>query len=276
MSLRFGVYGLVDEEQVEMLRSLGDHDSVERVYHEKTIAESMSCKGYALEDILDKDIDFIMSIGGDGTLLRLMQHTDLPALGVNTGTVGFLTNLEISDVDDALKKIDHGDHFIDERFKLDVMVKGEKIGECTNEVVVHSDKVAKLREMEIYYGDKLMDKFRADGLIIATPPGSTCYAMSAGGPIVNPNLDVFIVVPITPFDMATKPHVVPVDEPVIVKLKEEGKSGLVVLDGQEEHRIEKDDEVEARPSKNRAKLISFEDNFYDKIKEKLGSKSVFG
>ncbi|MFP3871723.1 MAG: NAD(+)/NADH kinase [Candidatus Natronoplasma sp.] len=275
MGLKIGVYGKADLDHIEEIRSLRTHPSIERVYYEEVIAEDLGCEGYPLNEMIEKEIDFIMSIGGDGTLLRLMQYTNLPALGVNTGTVGFLTNIEISEVDGALKKIDDGDHFIDERSKLDVMLNEEKIGECTNEVVIHSDKVAKLREMEVYYGSNLIDKFRADGVIIATPTGSTCYAMSAGGPIVNPKLDLFVIVPLSPFDMATKPHIVPTDEPVKVKLTEEDKAGLVVLDGQKTEPFSKKDELEIRPSDDRAKLISFEDNFYDKIKEKLVSKTVF-
>ncbi|MEF8873650.1 MAG: NAD(+)/NADH kinase [Candidatus Thermoplasmatota archaeon] len=275
MSLNFGVYGTLYKDHIEEIKSLKEHPSVDRVYFEETIAEDLEEEGHPLKDILEKDIDFIMSIGGDGTLLRLMQHTDLPALGVNTGTVGFLTNVEISEVDEALKKIENKEYFLDERFKLDVMLNGEKIGECTNEMVVHSDKVAKLREMEVYYGGNMIDKFRADGLIISTPTGSTCYAMSAGGPIVHPDLDLFVVAPLNPFDMATKPQVVPVEEPVRVKLIEEDKPGLIVLDGRKEHHIDRDDDVAVHPSDNRAKLISFKDNFYDKIKEKLVSKSVF-
>lgn len=275
MSLKIGVYGTIYKDHMDVIKSLKEHPNVEKAYFEETMAEDIEEKGYGLKDILDKDIDFVMSVGGDGTLLKLMQYTDLPALGVNTGTVGFLTNVEISEVDEALKNIEKGNFFLDERSKLDVMLNGEKIGECTNEVVVHSDKVAKLREIEVYYGDNMIDRFRADGLIVATPTGSTCYAMSAGGPIVNPRLDLFVVVPLNPFDMATKPHVVPVDEPVRIKLTEEDKAALIVLDGRGEHHVDRKDEIAVYPSETRAKLISFKDNFYDKIKQKLVSKTVF-
>lgn len=276
MSLRFAVYGRADDGHEDKICSLSEHRSVEEVYFEEKIAETLDLDGHPLEEILEIDIDFIMSIGGDGTLLRLMQYTDLPALGVNTGTVGFLTNIELPEVDSALDKIDSDDYFIDERLKLDVLLNGKKVGECTNEMVLFSDEIAKLREMVVHHGANLIDRFRADGVIVATPTGSTCYAMSAGGPIVNPRLEVFIVVPITPFDMATKPHVVPVDEPVKVELTGEDKSGLMVLDGKKEFKVDFKDEINVLPSQNRAKLISFEDNFYDKIKQKLVSKSVFG
>ncbi|MBS3816952.1 MAG: NAD(+)/NADH kinase [Candidatus Thermoplasmatota archaeon] len=272
MSLKFAVYGLLQEEYSEKISSLRSHPDVEEVYYETAMAEGISEEGYTLEELLKKDLDFIMTIGGDGTLLKLMQSSDVPALGVNTGTVGFLTSIEISEIDEALEKIERGDYFVDERFKLEVDLNGEKVGECTNEVVIHSDKIAKLREIETYYGENKIERFRADGLIVSTPTGSTCYAMSAGGPIVNPDLDVFVVVPISPFDIATKPHVVPTEKPMKVRLGEEEKACMVVLDGQEDFYIDHNDELEIHPSETRAKFIRFEDNFYDKIKEKLVSR----
>ncbi len=272
MSLKFAVYGLLPEEYAEKIDSLGSHPAVDEIYFENAMAEDLEVDGYSLDEILEKDIDFIMTIGGDGTLLRLMQHTDTPALGVNTGTVGFLTSIEISEIDEALEKIDKDDYFIDERFKLEVRLNGEKMGECTNEAVIHSDKIAKLREIESYYGENKIESFRADGLIISTPTGSTCYSMSVGGPIVNPDLQVFVVVPISPFDIATKPHIVPTEKPMKVHLEEEKKSCLVVLDGQKDFVLSPDDELEVWPSKTKARFIRFEENFYDKIKEKLVSR----
>lgn len=272
MSLKFAVYGLRSEEYAEKIVSLDSHPAVEEIYYEETMAKGLEVEGSPLDEILDKDIDFIMTIGGDGTLLRLMQDTDIPALGVNTGMVGFLTSIEISEIDEVLKKIDEEDYFIDERFKLEVRLNGERIGECTNEVVIHSDEIAKLRQIETYYGEKKIEGFRADGLIVSTPTGSTCYSMSAGGPIVNPALQVFVVVPISPFDIATKPHIVPTKKPMKVQLGEEKKSCMVVLDGQKDFAFSPGDELEIGPSKNKARFIRFEDNFYDKIREKLVSR----
>ncbi len=272
MSLKLAIYGLLPEEYAEKIASLEAHSAVKEIYYEEAMAKDLEKEGYTLKETLEKDIDFIITIGGDGTLLRLMQHTDIPALGVNTGTVGFLTSIEISELDEALKKIDEGKYFIDERFKLEVKLNGEKMGECTNEVVIHSDKIAKLREIESYYGENKIESFRADGLIIATPTGSTCYSMSVGGPIVNPDLQVFVVVPISPFDIATKPHIVPTEKPMKIHLNEEKKSCLVVLDGQKDFVFCPEDELEIWPSETKARFIRFEDNFYAKIKEKLVSR----
>ncbi|MFW6064522.1 MAG: NAD(+)/NADH kinase [Candidatus Natronoplasma sp.] len=269
MSLRFGVYGLVDEEVIEEIKPLQDHEVVEKVYFENPLAERLAVKSYSLDEMIEEGIDFVMSVGGDGTLLRLLQIIDIPALGVNTGTVGFLTSTEISDVKRALEKIDQGEYFVDKRMKLDVLLNGKKESGCVNEMVVHSDKIAKLREIELIYGDKLIDRFRADGLIISTPTGSTSYGLSSGGPIVNPELDVFISVPIASFDLDAKPHVLPSNTSVEIRLTEEEKTCLMVMDGQKECIVGKDDTIEVKKSDNRAKFIRFEDDFYEKVKKKL-------
>ncbi len=270
MSLRFGVYGWVDKEIIEEVQNFEDLKMVDKVYFENSLAEQLKVKGHSLDEMTGDDgIDFVMSVGGDGTLLRLLDSIDIPVLGVNTGTLGFLTSTDIFDIKDALKKIDQGDYFVDKRMKLDVFLNGEKERECVNEVVVHSDKIAKLREIELIYGGKLIDRFRADGLIISTPTGSTSYGLSSGGPIVNPELDVFISVPIASFDLDAKPHVLPSDRSIEIRLPEREKTCLMVLDGQKECIVGQEDTIEVKKSDNRAKFIRFEDDFYERVKKKL-------
>lgn len=265
-----GVYGsLVEDEYLDVLRDLGDHPEVGSLYYHKNLADRFDYESYDLDELLSQDIDFIMSVGGDGTILKLLQSTDRPILGVNTGTVGFLTSVEISDLDKAITRIGDGDYNIDERIKLDVELNGEKVGECANETVVHTDRIAKIRGFEVWYGGRKVDKFRSDGLIISTPTGSTCYAMSAGGPILSPYVEAFVIVPISPYELATKPYVVPVDEEIRVELTEKDKSCLMVLDGQKEFRVNDDDELAFKLSENRAKFISFENDFYERVKKKL-------
>ncbi|MEF8833068.1 MAG: NAD(+)/NADH kinase [Candidatus Thermoplasmatota archaeon] len=269
MSLRFGVYGLVEEETLEKLDRLQDIQVVEKIYFENALADDLKSEGYSLDEMVDKEIDFVMSVGGDGTLLSLLQNIDIPALGVNTGTVGFLTSIEISEIKDALEKIDQEDYFVDKRMKIDVFLNGEKESECVNEMVVHSDKIAKLREIELLYGDKLIDRFRADGIIISTPTGSTSYSLSSGGPIVNPGLDVFVTAPIASFDLDAKPHVFPSDTPIEIRLPEKEKTCLMVMDGQKECIVGQEDTIEVKKSDNRAKFIRFDDDFYERVKKKL-------
>lgn len=269
MSLTFGVYGLVDEDTVEKLKDLEDHKAVEKIYFERSIAEQIGSKSYSLEEMKKFDLDFMMSIGGDGTLLKLMQEINMPALGVNTGTVGFLTTTEITDLNESLERIDEGDYFLDKRMKLDVFLNGEKEGECVNEVVIHSDKIAKLREIDLLHRGIEVDRFRGDGVIIATPTGSTSYALSSGGPIINPGLDVLLTVPIASFDLDAKPHVLPADGPIEIELKDEEKTCLMVMDGQKEYVVDREDKIEVKRSENNARFITFGEDFYSKVKKKL-------
>lgn len=270
MNLDFGVYGLLRSEDDErIVDSLDRHPAAGRVlYHEK-IADELDRKGYPLKEMTSKDLDFIMTIGGDGTILRLLQKTDQRILGMNTGNVGFLTARDLSEVEKALNLIDRGDYFVDERIKLEVVVNGKKRGECTNEAVIHTNQVAKVRGFKIHQEDSEIDWFRGDGLIVSTPTGSTCYSMSAGGPIVNPEVEAFVIVAISPYELSTKPYVVPVDRDINVELTTENKTCRMVLDGQKELDIDSTDELTFRLSENRAKFISFESNFYQRIRKKL-------
>lgn len=269
MSLRIGVYGLAEGKIIKRLKHLEHHESIEDVFFEENIAEKLGVEGYTLEEIEDQDIDFILSVGGDGTLLRLMQEVDLPALGVNTGTVGFLSSTEIADLDEVLERLDKGEYFLDRRMKLDIFLNGEKEGECVNEVVIHSDKIAKLREIEVLHDGITIDSFRGDGIIISTPTGSTSYALSAGGPIINPCLEVLLSVPIASFDLDAKPHVLPAEGSVEIKLKDEEKTSLMVMDGQTECLVDHEDDIEVKKSDNHAEFIRLEDDFYCKVKSKL-------
>lgn len=260
---------VVEDEYLTILKDVEGHSNVENVYYHDDLADRLDTEAYELNELLTQDVDFIMSIGGDGTILKLLQKTDTPILGVNTGTVGFLTAVEISDLDEALDRIENKDYHIEERIKLDVYLNGKKVGECTNEAVVHTDKIAKIRGFEVWNDDQQVDKFRSDGVIISTPTGSTCYAMSAGGPIVDPNVDAFVIVPISPYELATKPYVVPVEKEIIVNLIEEDKSCLMVIDGQKQFSVDEEDDLVFKLSDNRAKFISFNNDFYERIKKKL-------
>ncbi|MFO7992146.1 MAG: NAD(+)/NADH kinase [Thermoplasmata archaeon] len=270
LTINFGVYGIVHEdENTELIGSLDSHPTSGKVMYHETLAERLDRKGYTLEEMEKANLDFMMTVGGDGTILRLLQSGDFNILGINTGRVGFLTSVELAELDRALELVNTDRYFIDERIKVKPMLNGKQRDECTNEIVVHTDRVAKIRGFEIYQGEKLVDRFRADGLIVSTPTGSTCYSMSAGGPIVDPNVDAFIVVPISPYKLATKPYVVPIDQEIRVKLTEKGKTCLMVLDGQEEFKVSSEDDIRFVKGEDKAKFIRFEKDFYKNIRKKL-------
>lgn len=269
MTLNFGVYGkLRSKDNFDLVDSLDQHPHVGEVLYHEVLAEQLNKEGYTIKEMEGCHLDFIMTIGGDGTILRLLQKTNMKILGMNTGRVGFLTAKDLPEINKTLDMIEKGEYFIDERIKLEVILNGEVKGECTNEATVHTDKIAKMRAFKVYQDGMELDSFRADGLIVSTPTGSTCYAMSAGGPIVDPEVEAFVVVPISPYKLTTKPYVVPVNKQIHVKLVEE-KPCLLVLDGQKELKVSSDDEIYFSLSEKRARFISFEKDFYKRIRKKL-------
>ncbi len=270
MTLEFGLYGTDDSEEVsDVIGKLDSHPLVNKVMYHEHIAEKLGKEGHTLKEIKNAGMDFMMTVGGDGTILRLLQQGDFKIIGINTGRVGFLTAVELSELDEALSKMEKGDYHIDERIKLKTVLNGDEIGESTNEVVIHTDRVAKIRAFEVYLNDSLVDRFRADGVIISTPTGSTCYSMSAGGPIIDPRVQAFVVVPISPYKLATKPYIVPTDSEIRIKLIEEGKSCLMVPDGQKEHVVDDKDDIRMGLGDTTAKFVRFEHDFYSRIRKKL-------
>jgi len=147
-------------------------------------------------------------------------------------------------------------------------VDGERMFDCTNEAVVHTAQVAKIRHFEIRLGDELVERVRADGVIVATPTGSTSYSMSAGGPIVDPQVEAIIVTAIAPFKPASRPHVFPASGSVHIRLRKP-KECLLVMDGQHESTMKGTEDVVLTGSERRAKFIRFRDDFYRRIEEKL-------
>ncbi len=270
MTLRFGVYGNEHDEKVlDVIGKLDSHPLVDKVMYHKHIADKLDKKGYDLKEIKEAGLDLMMTVGGDGTILRLLQQSDFKILGINTGRVGFLTAVDLPELNDVLLRMDHGDYHIDERIKLKTLLNGEDIGESTNEVVVHTDRVAKIRAFEVHLNDSVVDRFRADGVIVSTPTGSTCYSMSAGGPIIDPRVQAFVIVPISPYKLATKPYIVPTDTEICIKLIEKGKSCLMVPDGQKEHVVNDEDDIRFKIGDTTAKFVRFEHDFYNRIRKKL-------
>src|SRR2546427_8620155 len=152
--------------------------------------------------------------------------------------------------------------------RLKVTVDGERMFDCTNEAVVHTAQVAKIRHFEIRLDAELVERVRADGIIIATPTGSTSYSMSAGGPIVDPHVEAIIATAIAPFKPASRPHVFPPTGQVHVQLVKP-KECVLVMDGQHESSLKGTEDVVLTASERHAKLIRFRDDFYRRIEDTL-------
>ncbi len=219
----------------------------------------------------EMDVEFIVTIGGDGTILRAFQRSNAKLLGINAGVMGFLTEVSMDDIETALARVLSNDYRMDERIKLKVLKDGERLFDCLNEVVFHTAQVAKMRHFKICIDGSVADNYRADGLMVATPTGSTSYAMSAGGPIIDPRVEAMVMVPIAPFKLSGRPLVVPATSTIEITL-EKPKECHVVLDGQVVVTVGGSERMEITESENKARFIRFREDFYARFMEKLGSQ----
>jgi len=216
----------------------------------------------------DMDIDIIITIGGDGTILRTAQHTTHPIFSINMGALGFLAEVQPEEWREGVARLLRGDYSIDARNKLSTTVGGDPQPPVVNEAVIHTTQISKMRHFEVKVDTSDALRFRADGLIIATPTGSTCYAMSVGSPIVDPKARAFLIVPIAPFKLSARPFVVSSDSRIEVRLLD-GKDALLVLDGQAEAAIAPDQVVAFERSGEMARFIRFDTDFYRRFTKKL-------
>lgn len=219
----------------------------------------------------DMSSDFVICVGGDGTVLKtqhILSPKKIPILSINMGTVGFLTEVEPDDIFECLDALLSYDFFIEERLQLDVCCDDEWIT-VLNELVIMTSQPGKMLDLEINVDEEIVDNVRADGLIVSTPSGSTAYAMSAGGPIVDPRVDAAIIIPICPFKLNTRPKIVPADSRITVKFIQEDKKGLAVLDGVNNKEYGYMDEIKLRKSEDLAYFVRFRKNFYASVNEKL-------
>ncbi|MBI3326309.1 MAG: NAD(+)/NADH kinase [Nitrospinae bacterium] len=221
--------------------------------------------------------DLIVVLGGDGTLLsvaRLVEGKDVPILGVNLGSLGFLTEVTIAELFPTLTQVLDGQYSVSERVMLNCHVhrQGERIAQAVvlNDVVINKGALARIIEMETYVDGVLVNTFRADGLIIATPTGSTAYSLAAGGPILYPSLQTLIINPICPFTLTNRPLVIPDTVKIEVILVKENEDVLVTLDGQVGVALRYRDVVEIRKAETRLKLIQCPGkNYFEILRTKL-------
>jgi len=195
-------------------------------------AHRLGLKGTQVADMRKKGAEFIISIGGDGTVLRGIQKMDdpLPVLGINMGTIGFLVDVSPDDSLSVIERVLTGFE-VEERSRLSIVVNGEVLPCATNEVVILTAKPAKMLSYRIFVDMIPLEELRADGAVIATPTGSTAYAMSAGGPIIDPRVDGTVIVPLAPFKLSSRPWVVPALSEIKVELTVPKKEAVLVIDG---------------------------------------------
>lgn len=208
--------------------------------------------------------DLLISVGGDGTVLycaRLVQDLGIPILAVNLGTFGFITEISCDEWQSSLDCLLEGKEKISRRLmlKVSVMRNEERVFQCQglNEAVVTSSGVAKVVNIDLYIGKTKAGTFRSDGIIIATPTGSTGYSLAAGGPILDSEMSALIITPVCPFTLSNRPLVLGANEVITMKVDEGQRTEIMLtVDGQQYFELQEGDDIIVEKSRSRALLIS--------------------
>ena len=227
--------------------------------------------------------DLVISLGGDGTLLRAARSVlgrDVPVLGINLGNLGFLTSVAADHIKTGLRRVLRDEYRIEERGTLEASVLRPDGASAScrltalNDVVVHKAGAARVTRLDLWVGDgddpQEIGSFSGDGVILATPTGSTAYSLSAGGPIVVPELNCFLVTPILPHTLAVRPLVVPGEEQITVTILDRGEPLHLTVDGREGPRLCPTDRVVVRMGPSRVRLVRLpEHSYFATLRRKL-------
>ncbi len=221
-----------------------------------------------------KKVDIVIVFGGDGTLLnaaRKYLNYEIPILGINMGNVGFLTDISTENFEKTIKEVLEGSYKIEERNLVSAKFGNNHLYGL-NEVVIHSGAYAQLMRYRLNVNDKVVYEQRSDGLIIATPTGSTAYALSAGGPIIHPSLDVWTILPMLPQSLSSRPFVISSNEKVELDLFDgPNDNAKICVDGQDDIDIPYGEKILISKMEKTLKLVHPNDNdFFEACREKLG------
>ncbi|HMF56860.1 MAG TPA: NAD(+)/NADH kinase [Pyrinomonadaceae bacterium] len=244
----------------------------ERIEHET---------GCSIENVeqekFSSSVDLIVVLGGDGTIVstaRLMGDREVPVLGVNYGGLGYLAEFRIEELYAGLETVLAGDFRLDKRVMLTAeLFRGRELinsNRVLNDVVINKSALARIIEIETRLNNQFVNSFRADGLIISTPTGSTAYNLSAGGPIIYPSMNAIVLTPICPFTLSNRPIVVPDDAEIELILKTPDEDVALTLDGQVGFPLKMEDSVRIRKSRTTFNLVQPTNrNYFEVLRDKL-------
>jgi NAD+ kinase len=238
------------------------------VLAEKNFAEEMNLKGYSLDEI-NKKSDIVVTIGGDGTILWTLQAVEKPVFAINSGGMGFLSEVESKYAIGGIKQVIEGKYNIEERAKLKITVDGKRLPDATNEVTVQTARISKIMYLQLFVEGERFETLGADGIIIATPTGSTSYALSVGGPIMDPSVNAMIIAPLAPFKLSARPWIIPLDKKIGVKILPQTKESKLVIDGNYSQNVTIGNDIIVTGSEKKAKFVRFGESFYQMVRLKL-------
>ena len=257
------------------LAAFADQHGLELEVEEELQPFLPNAKPFALDEI-----DLLITLGGDGTLLRgsrIVAETHTPVLGVNLGYMGFLTSVAPDELSGSLTRILAGDYWLDVRFTLEACVI-DAAGKCgnsyiaLNDAVLHKGGFARVIRLGVFVGEKREEvgSYSADGIILATPTGSTAYSLSASGPIVVPTVDCIIATPICPHSLVLRPLVLPSNEEIRIEVQSTTTELMLTVDGQDGEQVKSGSALLVRKGKPTVPLVRFEgQSFFSTLRRKL-------
>ncbi len=244
----------------------------------RSIEQETGCKLEIVElEQIAGTVDLIIVLGGDGSMIgtaRIMGDHNIPVLGINYGTLGYLAEFRVEEMLPALEAVLQGDYQIEERVRLAVDLLHDDTllshNRALNEVVVNKGALARIIDIEARMNRQLISNYRADGLIVSTPTGSTAYNLSAGGPVIYPSMNALVITPICPFTLSDRPIVVPDDVTIELAVKTPAEEVYMTLDGQVGHPLQEGDRVVIRKSSTTFKIVHPANrNYFDVLRDKL-------
>lgn len=278
---KFGLVVNLNKKEVQRLveqitRWLEERDCEVMIKEETAHAMGLSRLGVP-QEVLFGQAQCVIVFGGDGTMLwtaRKVAKSGTPIIGINMGHLGFLTEIDVPEALADLGKILDGQYFLEERMMLEASVYREgclvenSVG--LNDVVISKGAISRLIRLETYVNDYFVNKYMGDGLIIASPTGSTAYSLSAGGPLVSPDHDLLLLTPICPHSLWARPVVVAPESVIKVVLLSEGGAVTLTMDGQYVFSLRQDDQIEIRRAPQKAKFLRITGrNFFEVLQKKL-------
>lgn len=252
---------------------------VKREFPDSYVTTYKDGEGLELEE--NGNLDFLIALGGDGTILRTARKVykyDTPILGVNIGHLGFLSSVELSDFEFALERLKEKEYNISDRMMIKVKIPG-KNQECShvalNDIVLSKGTLSRMVTFDIFVDDSFYISYKADGIIVSTPTGSTAYSLSAGGPIVYPTVNLISMTPICPISTFVKTSVLDAASKIRIKVNTHGDEIFITCDGHLELASGKYDEFVIEAENKRCRIIQFKDYDYFKIlRNKIISRSM--
>lgn len=248
---------------------------------EHDIAQRLDCKdcGVSLEELYSQS-DVVIVLGGDGTILNIARQAakyNVPLFGINLGHLGFLAEAEISDMYLSLEKITQGNYYIEKRMMLEACVEdgGDEMKElrALNDISITKGMLSRMISFSVYINDSFFELYSADGIIISSPTGSTAYSLSAGGPIVSPDLNVLIITPICPHTLHNRSIVVSEKDEIKIEICKENSEVVLSVDGQDSYKLSPGKTVKVRSSGCVTNLVKLKQrSFFDVLRRKISER----